>query len=266
MGNIEKVNERQKEFYNSKKKNIPTRIWSHFRNGVLNKIRKNIGIEQEIIQLHINWLGNLEHKKVLDLGCFEGNQLSVFLAKNSKQYIGIDLSERGISQLKKKISHIKTAEALAVDFLSDDFKEKNFDLIYAYGVLHHFKDIDNLISKLQEKLKERGEIISYDPLKTSTPIKLLRSIYRPFQSDKEWEWPFSKNTYFKFKKAFEIKERRGILGKSKWFFLLKIIPISSQIKGNLGNKWHQEDWENSKVSDSSMFQCMHLTMLMQKKN
>lgn len=266
MGKLEDVNQRQREFYNSKRKNLPTKIWSFFRNGVLNQTRKSIGIEKEIIGLHVRWLGNLEQKKVLDLGCYEGNQLSVYLAQNSKEYFGIDLSEKGIDKLNKKIDNIKSAKALAVDFLSEEFKEKDFDLIYAYGVLHHFKDVDNLIYKLQNKLVRDGQIITYDPLKTSIPIRVLRAIYRPFQTDKEWEWPFSKKVYYKFANAFEVKERRAVLGKSKWFFLLTFLPIPTEVKKRIAADWHTEDWEKSQVSDSSMFSCMHLTMLMQNKS
>lgn len=262
----DKVNLRQKEFYNTKKKNLATKTWSYFRNGLLNRTRKNIGMEREILDLHLKWFGDLSKKKVLDLGCFEGNSLSIHLAKNSKQYLAIDLSEKGIAQLSNRLRDISNAEAVAIDFLSNDFKEKEFDLIYAYGVLHHFEDINYLISKLQEKLNEEGQIISYDPLKTSMPIKFLRQIYRPFQTDKDWEWPFSKSTYYKFADAFEIKERRAVLGKSKWFFLLNILPLSSNIKNKIAHKWHQEDWTNSQFSDSAMFQGMHLTMLMQKKS
>ena len=263
--NPDDVNLRQKEFYNTKKKNLATRTWSYFRNGILNKTRKNIGMEKEILDLHLKWFGDLSKKKVLDLGCFEGNSLSIHLAKNSKQYLGIDLSEKGIGQLSNKIRDISNAEAVAIDFLSNDFNEKGFDLIYAYGVLHHFQDINYLISKLQEKLVEKGQIISYDPLKTSFPIKILRGIYRPFQSDKDWEWPFSKTTYYRFSDAFEIVERRAVLGKSKWFFLLNLLPLSSKMKNRIAVKWHQEDWKNSQNSDSAMFKGMHLTMLMQKK-
>ena len=259
------VNLRQKEFYNTKKKNIATKLWSYFRNGILNKTRKSIGVEGEILDLHKKWLGDLSQKKVLDLGCYEGNQLSLYLAKNSRRYIGIDLSEKGISQLNKRLKDIPTAEALAVDFLSKDFEESSFDLIYAYGVLHHFKDVDSLIIKLQDKLSEKGQIISYDPLKTSFPIRLMRGIYRPFQSDKEWEWPFSKKVYYKFASTFEIKDRRAVLGKSKWFFFLNLWPISSNRKRRIVEEWHKEDWEKSQVSDSAMFNGMHLTMLMQRK-
>ena len=116
------------------------------------------------------------------------------LAQNSKQYVGLDFSESGIARLNKKIEHLPNAKAIVQDFLSDEFKEKDFDIIYAYGVLHHFENADLLISKLNEKLATKGRIISYDPLETSRPIWLIRKLYRPFQSDAAWEWPFNRKT------------------------------------------------------------------------
>ena len=78
------LNERQSEFYNSKKKNLPTRLWSYFRNGTLNQLRKDLGVEKEIYELHKKWFGDLSKKKVLDLGCYEGNSLSIYLAQYSQ--------------------------------------------------------------------------------------------------------------------------------------------------------------------------------------
>jgi len=265
-GNIDEINLRQKEFYNTKKKNIPTKIWYYFRNGILNKVRKNIGVENQIIELHISWFGDLSQKKVLDLGCFEGNALSLYLAQNSKEYLAIDLSEKGIEKLSIKLKNIESANARAIDFLSTDFIDKDFDLIYAYGVLHHFKDVSGLIIKLNDKLSPKGQIISYDPLKTSILINILRSFYRPFQKDRDWEWPFSKKVFYLFKNSFNIIDRRAVLGKAKWFFILNVIPFSKSKKEGLLKKWHREDWEKSQISDSNMFGCMHLTMLMQKKH
>ena len=231
----------------------------------MNSVRKDLKIERQIREKHVQWCGDLKDKKVLDLGCYEGNSLSIYLAQNSKQYIGIDLSEKGIAHLKKRIENIDNAEAHAIDFFSEDFKEKEFDLIYAYGVLHHFKDTDMLISRLKEKLASGGKIISNDPLKTSLPVKFVRILYRPFQSDKDWEWPFSQKTYRKFEKEFHIIERRGMLGKAKWSFVVNLLPVSLERKQRLARKWNSEDWERSSESDSRMFQCMHLTMLMQKR-
>ena len=259
------TNIRQKEFYNTKKKNFATKIWSSLREKTLKKIRKNIGILDQSYDLHKVWFGNLSNKKVLDLGCFEGNSLSLMLAENAKEYIGIDLSDVAIKKLNKKLEHIPTAKALAIDFLTNDFAEKDFDLIYAYGVLHHFPNVEVLINKLNEKLNPNGEIISYDPLETSLPIKIIRMLYRPFQTDADWEWPFTKKTYFQFHNAFNIIERRGLLGKTKWFFLLNFVPMSEEKRVKMGKKWHTDDWEKSKTSNSALFACMHVTMLMKRK-
>lgn len=262
----EKINKRQQEFYNTKKKNLPTRIWSFFRNGALNRIKKGIGVEKEIYELHKNWFGDLSGKKVLDLGCYEGNSLSFYLAQNAEEYLGIDLSEKGIANLDRRLKKISGARAKTIDFLSDEFREKDFDLIYAYGVLHHFKDVDELILKLKEKLKPQGRIVSHDPLQTSMPIKIIRTIYRPFQSDREWEWPFSKKTYYKFEQAFEIKERRGVLGKAKYTAFVNLLPLSEDRRVEKAKQWHRQDWERSLGDDNHMFSCMHLSMLMQKRD
>ncbi|NJY63600.1 class I SAM-dependent methyltransferase [Salinimicrobium sp. CDJ15-81-2] len=260
------INNRQREFYDSKKKNLPTRIWSYFRNGALNRIKKDLGVEKDIYDLHLSWFGDLSSKKVLDLGCYSGNNLSMHLAKNSKSYLGIDLSSKGIGNLSNRLKKVPQARAEVINFLSNKFIEKDFDLIYAYGVLHHFNNVDGLIHKLNQKLKPNGEIISYDPLQTSTPIKVIRTIYRPFQSDKDWEWPFSRETYYKFEEAFNIVERRAVLGKIKWLPLLYLLPGSEEKKIDKAKNWHREDWEQSALDDNYMFSCMHLTMLMQKKD
>ena len=263
---IIEINKRQQVFYDTKRKNRVTKLWYALRNGSLQKIRKDLNIENQLHQLHLEWCGDLSAKKVLDLGCYEGNSLSIYLAQNSREYVAVDLSEKGISHLKGRIKNIENAEAYAMDFLSEDFKEKDFDLIYAYGVLHHFRDVEGLILRLKEKLSPHGNIISNDPLVTSLPVKLVRGIYRPFQSDKDWEWPFSKNTYSKFAAAFRIKERRGMLGRVKWLLLLNLLPLSAKRKSQMARQWHQRDWERSSYSDSELFSCMHLTMLMEKKD
>ena len=260
------VNRRQQAFYDTKEKNYPTRSWSFFRNGILNKVRKVIGVERQIYEIHKIWFGDLSQKKVLDLGCYEGNSLSYTLASESKEYIGIDLSPKGIGYLNRRFKDLPNAKGIVGDFLAEEFQEKDFDLIYAYGVLHHFKDTEEVIYKLQEKLVPEGQVISMDPLQTNLPIKLIRSLYRPFQSDREWEWPFSMKTYYTYEKAFKIIERRAVLGKTKWFFLVNLLPISQARKDRIGKKWKREDWERSSHSDSKMFDCMHLTMLMQKRN
>lgn len=261
------INLRQKEFYNStekKKKNFASTIWSNLRNGALNDFRTKFDIRDRVYEEHKVWLGDMSDKKILDLGCLRGNSLSLYMAQNAKEYIGIDLSDVAIASLQKNIEmhNCKNASAIAVDFLSPEFHQTNFDIIYAYGVLHHFENFDLLISKLNEKLSPNGVIISYDPLETSLPIKILRAIYRPFQSDKDWEWPFTKTTIQKIKNNFKIEEIRGILGKSKYGIALNLLPLNSSFKSKKISSMVEKDWNITKPEQ--VYSCMHTTMLLRK--
>lgn len=259
------LNEKQAQFYDTKKRNWITGVWSRFRTKSLGSIRRDLGIQQQIYATHKVWLGDLSHKRVLDLGCYEGNALSMYLAENAKSYLGIDLSQKGIDNLSKRLTKHPNASARAVDFLSDDFTERDFDIVYAYGVIHHFENIDILFERLTEVLVPQGTIISYDPLTTSVPVRFLRSVYRPFQSDADWEWPFTKKVVHKIENYFNVLERRAVLGRSKYVALLNILPYNYNKKLALGRKWHQRDWEGSATSDTDMFRSMHLTMHLQKR-
>jgi 2-polyprenyl-3-methyl-5-hydroxy-6-metoxy-1,4-benzoquinol methylase len=272
MENTEKileVNKRQKEFYNSTKKNkkkLPSKIWSKIRNGLLSDYRNQFNIKNKVYQQHKIWLGDLSNKKVLDLGCLRGNALSIYMANNAKEYIGIDLSDVAISVLNKRLEQegCQNAKAVAIDFLSTDFKETDFDVIYAYGVLHHFEDFDILISKLKKKLKFNGQILSYDPLQTSLPVNIIRTIYRPFQSDKDWEWPFKKSTLKKINENFNVIDQKGILGKSKYGIILNLLPIKKSFKTRVIKKLIDKDWNLQDIKHS--YSCMHITLLCENKS
>lgn len=264
---IIEINKRQKEFYNSDSKtktNFASTLWFKFRNGVLNNFRSKFDIKDRVYEEHKVWMGDLSNKKILDLGCLRGNALSLYMAQHAKTYIGIDLSDVAIASLQKRIEqeNFTNAKAIAVDFLSPEFEENDFDMIYAYGVLHHFENFDLLIEKLNEKLKEGGIIISYDPLETSFPVKVLRTLYRPFQSDKDWEWPFSKKVLEKIDKSFTIEAMRGVLGKSKYGILLNLLPLKDSYKSRVIAKLVEKDWNCERLSD--LYSCMHTTMLLRK--
>lgn len=264
---ILEINKRQKDFYNSsenKKRNIVTRAVCKVRCGTLNNFRNKHGITERVNNLHKIWLGDLSDKKILELGCLSGCDLSLYMAQNAKKYIGIDLAEKSIEVLQKKIEKkgCKNAFAIAIDFLSPEFKESNFDIIYARSVLHHFENFNLLVDVLKEKLVSGGVIISYDPLKTSIPINLFRKAFRPFQSDKDWEWPFTKKTLKKINHNFQIEEIRGILGRSKYGLFIDILPFNNSYKKRKIKKLVERDWHIKELKE--VYSCMITTMLLRK--
>ena len=261
------VNVRQKEFYNKpgERKNKATKAWSYIRNRLLSDIRDQTGIKKRVYEQHVEWLGDLKNSKVLDLGCLRGNALSIYMAQHAKSYVGIDLSDVAIEKLNRKLvkNNCVNAKAVAVDFYSDEFKEREFDIIYAYGVIHHFPNLDMLFARINEVLKPGGKLITYDPLQTSLPVKILRQLYRPFQSDKDWEWPFDKAALNKIKNQYKLLGMHGILGKSKWAIILNYIPFPG--KGKTIRKLVEDDWSINSI-DRKLYSCMQVTFHLQKNS
>jgi 2-polyprenyl-3-methyl-5-hydroxy-6-metoxy-1,4-benzoquinol methylase len=264
IAEILKINERQKAFYNKNQYDgLSSKIWGTLRDKFFSAFRDQYNIKSLVYDQHKAWLGNLSGKKVLDLGCLEGNKLSFYLAEQSADYLGIDLSEKAMGVLRSRLDKkgLTKARVLAVDFLSPDFAEKDFDVIYAYSVLHHFPDMAILVNKLKEKLKPGGIIISYDPTETSLPVKLARMAYRPFQNDADWEWPFTKKTLQFLKSSFKIEAMHGILGKAKYAFLYNLLPLAKASKQKTIQKAVEKDW-NANDINVELLSCMHVTMLM----
>ena len=203
---ILETNKKQAEFYNKDLKkagNIFTILWRKGKRR-LSKTKKRIGLNAAVDDLHKKWLGDLSNKRVLDLGCYAGNPLSLYLSRSSKSYLGIDLSAVAIEKLQAKLreNNIENAEARAVDFLSEEFKDEKFDVIYARAVAHHFQYFDVFLKALREHLNPHGMVVMLDPMETFMPLKVMRMVYRPFQSDKKWEWPFTKRNFVLMKKFF----------------------------------------------------------------
>jgi 2-polyprenyl-3-methyl-5-hydroxy-6-metoxy-1,4-benzoquinol methylase len=262
-------NIQQAKFYNNpeKEKNIPTKIWAYFRNNIIAKGRRELSITQYVYDLHKEWLGNLVDKRVLDLGCLRGNALSLYLAENSKSYLGIDLSKE-IKHLQDKLNqkNLKNARARVVDFLSDDFsREEKFDIIYIYGAMHHFEHFEAFLERVNYFLNEGGKVVSYDPMETNKMIYVARRLYRPFQKDADWEWPFNKESFNKIEKYFTIEQVQGVLGKSKLVFFYFLLPFSKKFRIKATQILHAYDIANANSINASLFNCMHVAMCLRKK-
>ena len=204
---ILEVNTEQKEFYEQlpqwNKLNPVMHAWRVARRRMYFLLQE-AGIWDDIFSLQKEWMGDLSDKKVLDFGCYEGNALSAYLASNCRSYVGVDLSEDALKRLEASFQArgITNYKLYASDILADSFEERDFDIIYAQGVLHHFNPISALLPVLTEKLRDSGIVVSVDPLQTSLLTQIVRGAYHPFRVDKAWEWPFTKQTITEIKRFF----------------------------------------------------------------
>lgn len=266
------TNQRQTEFYeehgdnlNKSKTGLPSRIWGWARNR-MKDYRRETGIKDAIRTFQMESLGDLTGKRVLDLGCYDGNSMSIHLAKSSESYLGVDLSSKAIARLNDKLSEYPNAEAMSVDFLSPEFRPEPFDVIYANSVMHHFEHFDAFLSVLRGHLVPGGYVVSFDPLESAATIRFLRWIYRPFQKDADWEWPFRQKTFPAIEKHFEIERVQGFLGKAKWPIFLTPIPGAKGIANRFGLSAAHYDSQNANRQNGDLWRCMQVAMKLKRRD
>ena len=210
-------------------------------------------------------MGDISRAKVLDLGCGSGNALSVHLAEASKEYVAVDLSEVHLQNLQHRLnaSGIRNATLKAVDFLSNEFSDSEFDLIYARSVLHHFKHFEKLLDHLELKLRPGGRIITYDPIQVWRPIKLARALVRPWQTDAEWEYPFDAPALRAIEARFVVLDRRGIWGRSKWASIIGL--VAPNYGSRFATSLHAADMKNN-TTPRSVHRCLQITYHLKRRD
>lgn len=259
---MRRVNRAQAEYYDSRtasRGNPVTRLWRRARQSQ-ERVRKAVGIQDTILDLHRDWLGDLSDRRVLDLGCHAGNALSLEIAARAGEYLGVDLSREGIERLEQRLHErgIDGARARAVDFLSDEFDEPPFDVVYAHSVVHHFEHLDAFLDRLHDVVVPGGLVVTLDPLQTSVPVRLVRAAYRPFQSDRAWEWPLDRRSFDLIRSRFRIESVQGVLGSAKW--CLPLAAVDESWAARVGRRLHRRDMARANRVGAPLWGCMQVTM------
>lgn len=108
--------------------------------------------------------------KVIELGCGYG-YLTLELARNGLDVVGVDLSPKSIEIAKKFANenpfkeNFGSLKYVCGDILSMDLGENKFDTIVFFGTLHHIPDIDLILSKVHKALKSGGNLIVCEPIR-----------------------------------------------------------------------------------------------------
>lgn len=134
--------------------------------------------------------------------------------------------------------------------------------MYAHSVLHHFEHLGVALDRLVSILTSSGRVISYDPLQTWAPARLIRSIYRPFQTDRAWEFPFDFEALREIEGRFMVLDRVGLLDRSKWAMMLAALAPNAGRR--LGDRWFKSDIR-PRPSLYELRSCLHVTYHLQRR-
>lgn len=240
-----------------------TNVWRRIRKNVFSVFRE-AEIQKSLAELHAQWLGDVSNAKILDLGLGEGNPLSLKLAREAREYVAIDLSSTRMEIFRKKLfeADIKGARTYVADFLSDDFPEADFDVVYAKAIFHHFKHLEAFLEELSQRMSPGAVVITQDPLQIWLPIKLLRLVYRPLQTDSAWEFPFTRNSLDVIQRRFKVERVQGIYGYSKW--AVPIGLLSPKVAKYFAERWHMKDLRHA-IRLNAIGSCLQVSFMLRKR-
>lgn len=96
-------------------------------------------------------------KRVLEIGCGIGSDAEEF-AKHGAEYVGIDISHESItlSQQRFEVMELE-GEFHTLDASAGLAHLGQFDMVYSYGVIHHFPGIDRIVQNVNDVLINSGE-------------------------------------------------------------------------------------------------------------
>jgi SAM-dependent methyltransferase len=169
--------------------------------------------------------------------------------------------------LNRKLSLLQRPRAVAraQDIMEARFPEGSFDVVYAKSVLHHFSDTAAIARELFRLLRPGGVIVSDDPLQTEPINRLARLVYRPFQSDRSWEWPFTRRSLGLIRRYFDVVDIQGTRGFTKIALPLCLFPVDGRASG-IGRWAWRMDKRFARSLPMVLLFCWNVTMLLRKRS
>jgi len=117
-------------------------------------------------------------KSVLDAGCGTGIFSIIFSRNGASQVTGIDISEGSLETARRLKENFKLDNAVfkKADMLALPFPNERFDIVWAWGAVHHTLDPLKAISELMRVLKPSGSLVR-TPKKTWKCLAKIMAIF-----------------------------------------------------------------------------------------
>ena len=244
--------------------NVAFRLWATIKRR-RRLVQEMVGLDNLNDELHRRWVDPVEGKRVLERGCNVGHDNTFLFADRAESYLGVDLSPTAIESFNAGLRRrgLNRARGIAADFLAPDFPASEFDLVLARNVVHHFRHLEVFLGILHARMAPGGVVLTCDPLQSALSARLVRALYRPFQSDRDWEWPLTARSFATIERFFEVERVQGFLGKSKW--AVPISMFSRELAREKGHAWHAHDMERASSIGPGLWPCLFVVMKLRRR-
>ncbi len=108
-------------------------------------------------KLIAKFIGSLNGKALLDIGCGSGNDVALYLKKKASSVTGIDPSKYMVEIAKNKIGN--KAKIFLGNYEKIPMKNKSVDIIVGRYSMHYNKKFDLAYKEMSRVLKPNGSII-----------------------------------------------------------------------------------------------------------
>jgi ubiquinone/menaquinone biosynthesis C-methylase UbiE len=102
-----------------------------------------------------NFWGDLQGKKVLDLGCGTGRLISEMLIDGG-EVTGVDVSDEMLKIAREKFPNVEFVQGISSDL---PFENDTFDVVVAAFLIVHVRDLRTTFREIHRVLKEGGRLI-----------------------------------------------------------------------------------------------------------
>jgi ubiquinone/menaquinone biosynthesis C-methylase UbiE len=129
-------------------------------------------------------LGDLNGKKVLDLGCGAG-EAAVYFALKGAQVSAVDISPLMLQKTQESAKRFQVpVDTYQMTVENLDLPDESFDVVYGSSVLHH-SDVGLAIKMIARVLKKTGTAVFIDPLDYNPVINIYRKIAKEVRTPTE---------------------------------------------------------------------------------
>ncbi|NWF59122.1 MAG: methyltransferase domain-containing protein [Fischerella sp.] len=129
-------------------------------------------------------LGDIQGKRILDLGCGAGEN-SVYFARKGAHCIASDISSGMVeTALKLADKYGVKVDGKVINAMNIDFPDNSFDIVYAANILHHVNP-KLALQEMYRVVKPGGKVCFWEPLKHNPIINIYRQIAKDVRTEDE---------------------------------------------------------------------------------